>query len=63
MTFNAIKMTLQDIQQSIDFCLSKIKELQEIEGRITSETMESYDQIIDYLVEYRHYLEFERDWK
>lgn len=63
MTFNNIKKTLQDIQQTTDSCLSIIKEIQEIESKITSKTMAPYDQIIDYLGEYKLCFEFEREWK
>lgn len=63
MTFNAIKMTLEDMQQSIDSCLSIIKEIQEIEGKMTNKTMAPYNQILDYLGEYKLCFEFERDWK
>lgn len=63
MTFNAIKMTLGDIQESINFCISKIEQTEEIEVPMSFEESESYNQIIDYLEEYKHYLEFERDWK
>jgi hypothetical protein len=63
MTFNAIRMTLGDIQNSINFCRSKIEQMKEIETPISYEETESYNQIIDYLKEYKHYLEFEKDWK
>lgn len=63
MTFNAIRMTLRDVQDSINFCNSKIVQMIETEVPTSFEEQESYNQIIDYLEEYRHYLEFERDWK
>lgn len=63
MTFNAIRMSLGDIQDSINFCRSKIKQMEEIETPASFEEYESYNQIIDFLNDYRHYFEFEKDWK
>lgn len=63
MTFNAIKMFFEDIQNSINFCKSKIEQMEEIETPASFEEWESYNQIIDYLNDYRHYFEFEKEWK
>lgn len=63
MTYDDIKRTLQDSQQNINSCLSIIEEIQEIEGKMTSKTMAPYNQIIDYLGEYKLCFEWEREWK
>lgn len=63
MTVNDINITLEEIQNSINFCKSKIEQVEGIETPTLSEESELYNQIINYLEEYRYYLEFERDWK